>query len=149
MKIQWSGKSHNQMQKLRATFPAQDVGKKVIASNFYIKAGHRENLWSGVRSEKALTGWDIKQGALKCSSTSRSWVVWYMLGKLEGLITLESLKEQGLIPQMIRINIIRMMRIISNNIISDEIDIISDDDIIINDENNSYQIKVRNCSSCC
>ena len=62
-----------------------------------------------------------------------------MLGKLEGLITLESLKEQGLIPQMIRINIIRMMRIISNNIISDEIDIISDDDIIINDENNSYQ----------
>ena len=66
-----------------------------------------------------------------------------MLGKLEGLITLESLKEQGLIPQMIRINIIRMMRIISNNIISDEIDIISDDDIIINDENNSYRIKVK------
>ena len=32
-----------------------------------------------------------------------------------------------------------MMRIISNNIISDEIDIISDDVIIINDENNSYQ----------
>ena len=62
-----------------------------------------------------------------------------MLGKLEGLITLESLKEQGLIPQMIRINIVRMMRIISNNIISDEIDIISDDDIIINDENNSYR----------
>ena len=60
------------MQKLRATFPAQDVGKKVIASNFYIKAGHRENLWPGVRSEKALTGWDIKQGALKRSSTSRS-----------------------------------------------------------------------------
>ena len=71
------------MQKLRATFPAQDVGKKVIASNFYIKAGHRENLWSGVRSEKALTGWDIKQGVLKRSSTSRSWVVRYALGKLE------------------------------------------------------------------
>lgn len=53
------------MQKLRATFPAQDVGKKVIASNFYIKAGHRENLWSGVRSEKNLDGMGYKAGRPK------------------------------------------------------------------------------------